>query len=175
MTSNLQVICARIVPHGARWAVDFRGPGLFIRPSFCRRVLHLLDQRTVDSQNFLAAVIQHLAFAGQPDKFYFPLIPVQQGAFEGTLQRADLLADRRLRDPVNDGASAEAPCVNQITKYFKASNLHDSLWLAALDLNIRFPAASPAVVTPAHDLPILDLPLVPAHKPFHMLGAIQHH
>ena len=88
-------------------------------------VLDLLQpavQGIVRLDDLLAVIVQHLAFAREPEFF---LAPLDEQAFELAFQRTDLLADGRLRHVVDLGGLGEALRLGQITKHFQAFDLHN--------------------------------------------------
>ena len=81
----------------------------------------LVLQRIELENDLLARLVKKLAFARQAEALVAAL---DQRHAETFLHRANLLADRRLRNEVERRRLAEAARLHQIAKYFEGFNLH---------------------------------------------------
>ena len=84
-------------------------------------LLQLAVERLVGLDDLLAVVIQHLAFACEPEFF---LAALDQQRLENAFESADLLAHGGLGDAVDLGCLGEAFRFSQIAKHFQTFNLH---------------------------------------------------
>jgi hypothetical protein len=81
----------------------------------------LVLQRVELKNDFLARLVKKLAFARQPEAL---VASFDQRNAETFLHRANLLADRRLRDEVERGRLAEAAGLDQIAEHLEGFYLH---------------------------------------------------
>ena len=84
-------------------------------------LLQLAVQRVVGGDDLLAVVVEHLAFPGQAELL---LAALDEQRFEEALQRADLLADRRLGHFVDLRGLGETLGLRQVTKHLQTLDLH---------------------------------------------------
>src|SRR5579862_4608625 len=84
-------------------------------------LLKFVVQGVISVDDLLAVIVEHLAFARQTEPF---LAALNQERFEQPLQRADLLAHRRLGDLVNLRGLGKTLRLGQIAEYFETLDLH---------------------------------------------------
>ena len=83
--------------------------------------LHPAGQRLEGVDDLLAVVVEQLTLLGQPKHL---LAAFDQQRIEMPLERADLLAHRRLRDLVDPRRAGKAPALGQVAKNPQALDLH---------------------------------------------------
>ena len=84
-------------------------------------LVEFVVQRFVRVDDLLAVIVKHLPLASQAEALFAAL---DEQGLKQPLQRADLLADRRLGDLVNLRGLGKTLSLGQIAEYFKALDLH---------------------------------------------------